>query len=67
MLSPTPNVRVEKPAEALAETMNAIRSWLDHNRIEPIEFKTEPASGTVAIKVRFRSGHEAELFEREFA
>jgi hypothetical protein len=40
MLNSPFSVYVEEAAMSLDESMNAIRSWLDHNKIQPIELNT---------------------------
>jgi hypothetical protein len=66
-LNPPFTIRIEKPEVALAETMNAMRSWLDKHRVQPVKFKIA-ATGLpgVALDVQFRSEDEAVLFERVF-
>ena len=62
------SVRIEQPATRLGEIMSEIRSWLDRNKIEPVEFKTLLAvENSVALDIQFHSQDEAFLFEREFA
>lgn len=61
------NVVIEKPATSFAETLCEIRTWLDHNKIEPVEFKTLPVRGNgVALEIRFQHADEAFLFDRAF-
>jgi hypothetical protein len=66
-LNPAFTIRIEKPEVALAETMNAMRSWLDKHRVQPVEFKIA-MTGTpgIAFDIQFRSEDEAVLFERVF-
>jgi len=40
MLNSPFSVYVEEAAMSLDESMNAIRSWLDYNKIQPIELNT---------------------------
>jgi len=47
--------------------MNEIRSWLDQNRIEPVDFKTVVGREGIGFEIRFRTEGEAERFQREFA
>jgi hypothetical protein len=62
-------VRVEKqPERSFGEIMNAIRSWLDHRKIEPVSF--EPVAKTdrgIGFEIAFNTEDEAHLFQREFA
>jgi hypothetical protein len=66
---PETTIRIEKPEAALAETMAAIRSWLDQHRIAAIRFKIERTAllPNIAFDIQFRSADEAVLFERVFA
>jgi hypothetical protein len=67
-LNPPFAIRIEKPEAALAETMAAMRSWLDKHRVEPVEFKIATAGMKgIAFDAQFRSEDEAVLFERVFA
>jgi hypothetical protein len=47
----------------LGKTMNDLRTWLDSERIEPVEFKTAGGS----FEISFRREREAERFQRRFA
>jgi hypothetical protein len=47
--------------------MNAIRIWLDSNKIEPASFQPIVAGGGILFEVRFRNSHDAALFQQEFA
>ena len=61
------NVRVEKPIDVFGTLMNDIRSWLDNNKIEPIECKTTSLpDAAVAIDIRFAKQGEADLFQQAF-
>ena len=62
-------VRVEKkPEGSFGEIMNAIRTWLDHRKIEPISFQpVAKAESGVGFEIAFKSEDEAHLFEHEFA
>ena len=68
-LNPPFVVRVEKqPERSFGEIMNAIRSWLDHRKIEPVSFEpVAKADRGVGFEIAFNSEDEAHLFEREFA
>jgi hypothetical protein len=64
--SPT-TVILEKSAADLGYAMNAIRSWLDGHRIQPVGFKTLPReTGGVAVEIRFDTEGEAFLFVEKF-
>jgi hypothetical protein len=61
-------ITVEQPnGRPLGQTMNEIRSWLDSKKIEPASFTPIVAGGGVLFEIGFRSHHEAELFQQEFA
>jgi hypothetical protein len=68
-LDPPFVVRVEKQTgeSSFGETLNSIRSWLDHRHIQPASFNpvTNARSG-VGFEIGFNSKDEAYLFEREF-
>ena len=68
-LNPHFVVRVEKkPDLSFGEIMNAIRTWLDHRRIEPVSFApVAKAESNVGFEIAFNSEDEAQLFQREFA
>ena len=60
--------KIETPEADLGSTMGRIRSWLDANKIEPIEFKTaSDGNAAVSFTIRFRSVDEAALFVRDFS
>jgi RNA polymerase sigma-70 factor (ECF subfamily) len=62
-------VRVEKQPGGLSfgESMNAIRSWLDHRQIEPASFKSVAnAPSGAGFEVAFNSEGEAHAFDQEF-
>ena len=71
-LDPPFVVQIEtKPGEpkgSFGETMNTVRTWLDHRHIQPVSFLpiTNTRSG-VGFEISFNSEEEAHLFEREFA
>jgi hypothetical protein len=68
-LSPPFVVRVvKKPERSFGEIMNAIRTWLDHRKIEPISFEpVAKADSGVGFEIAFNTEDKAQLFEREFA
>ena len=61
-------VRIENPpGSTFGGTMNDIRSWLDHRKIQPALFKpVASAQSGVGFEIGFNSEDEAHLFEREF-
>ena len=67
-LDPPFTIRIETPETALAQTMNAMRIWLDKHEVRPIEFKIAMTGFPgIAFDLQFRSQEEAILFERIFA
>jgi hypothetical protein len=70
-VAPDPmSARVEKPITTpTGEMMNAMRSWLDAQRIEPLEFRMRPVGGgqSVEFELRFSTADDAALFEQQFA
>ena len=53
---------------SLGRFMNEMRTWLDHQKIQPADFK--PArleDGAVVFDVEFRSAADATLFQTAFA
>jgi hypothetical protein len=57
-----------EPGGSFGETMNTVRTWLDHRHIRPVSFLpiTNARSG-VGFEISFNSEEEAHLFERDFA
>jgi hypothetical protein len=56
-------VRIETPAaNKLGEMMNAIRSWLDSQKIQPTTFKVIPNG----LELAFHHDHEAAHFREQF-
>jgi hypothetical protein len=68
-LDPLFVVLVEKhPGGSFGETMNVIRSWLDHRKIQPASFTpVAQADSGVGFEIGFNSEDDAHLFERECA
>ena len=68
MITTPIRIEVNRPAGApIGSIMNEIRSWLDQNKIEPIDFKTVVGHAGIGFEIRFRTEGEAERFQREFA
>jgi hypothetical protein len=61
-------VRIEKkPEKSLSDTMNQVRTWLDHRKIGRVSFKPVAKADTgIGFEIRFNTEDEAELFEQEF-
>ena len=54
-------------AENLGETMNDIRTWLDAEKIEPVDFKTVVSHAGIGFEISFETEQEAERFQERFA
>lgn len=68
MITTPIRIEVNRPAGApIGSIMNEIRSWLDQNRIEPVDFKTVVGREGIGFEIRFRTEGEAERFQREFS
>lgn len=65
-LTPPFTVRIEAPGTSFGDTMNEIRTWLDHRKIQPALFMPVGNAG-VGFSIAFNTENEARLFEREFA
>jgi hypothetical protein len=63
--SPTVVILRNDPEHGLGYAMNAIRTWLDGQKIQPVEFRTLPGGG--ALETKFRTEDEAHLFDQTFA
>jgi hypothetical protein len=56
-------VEIPIGSAALAGTLANMRSWLDHNRREPVRFETKGGEpGVVVIRVEFKDDSDAEAF-----
>jgi len=61
-------VRVETPAgKPFGTTMNAIRLWLDSQKIQPTIFKVVPTARAFGFEIGFREEDEAGRFRQQFA
>jgi len=67
-LNPVFTVCVERKPGAFGDTMNEIRTWLDHCKIQPASFNSVfNALSGVGFEIAFNSEDEANLFQHEFA
>jgi hypothetical protein len=48
-------------------TMNAVRAWLDSQKIQPTAFKVVTTARGFGLEIRFHQEHEAERFRQQFA
>jgi hypothetical protein len=59
-------VRVEEIPEtgkSVGDTMNDIRTWLDHHKIKPVAFKTIDRSPVgLGFEIAFENPHDARFF-----
>ena len=61
------HVEIRRGASSVGDTMNAIRTWLDHRKIQPESFRSVAETGdSVSFEIGFKSQAEAHLFRREF-
>ena len=56
-----------KFGEPIGSTMNAIRSWLDSEKIQTTAFKIVPTERGLKFEIAFGQEHEAERFRQQFA
>ena len=61
-LAPPFTVYLQKTPASFGDTMNDIRAWLDHHRMQPVSFKCS----AYGFEIAFNSEDEAQLFRREF-
>ena len=67
MLRTAIKIEVKRPAGTpISQIMNEIRSWLEENRIEPVDFKTLVGREGIGFEIRFRTEEEGERFQRAF-
>ena len=60
-------VRVRVPhSEDLGETMKKIRIWLDHQKIQPMSFRTTGDARGYLLTIDFRTEETAEYFRQQF-
>jgi hypothetical protein len=60
-------VRVKKSLSTpLGTLMNNIRTWLDHQGIQPVDFKPITLDSGLAFDVSFQNPQQAEFFRTEF-
>ena len=52
--------------DGLAEPMEQIRTWLDHEHIQPSVFRLSLIPGGTVFHVEFNAMEEAEAFARAF-
>ena len=61
-------IRIEKPVTAsFGGTMNEIRTWLDHRKIQPVDSRPINTTYGFGFELGFRTEDEARLFKRDFA
>jgi hypothetical protein len=52
--------------DGLAEPMEQIRTWLDHEHVQPSVFRLSLMLGGTVFRVEFNAMREAEAFARAF-
>jgi len=61
------SVRVKKSFNTpLGTLMNNMRTWLDHQRIQPVDFKPITLDSGLAFDVVFQNPQQAGVFRAEF-
>ena len=53
--------------DGLAEPMEQIRTWLDHEHVQPSIFRLSLMPGGTVFRVEFYAMREAEAFARAFS
>jgi hypothetical protein len=53
--------------EPIGSTMNAIRTWLDSQKIQTTAFKIVPTARGLRFEIAFSQEHDAERFRQQFA
>jgi hypothetical protein len=59
-------VEIRRDGDGLAEPMAAIRTWLDHKRVQPSVFRLSMIPGGTVFRLEFKRASEAEAFARAF-
>ena len=66
-LAPPFIVHVGKQPGGFGETMNVVRSWLDHHKMQSASFKpVADDNGSMGFEIGFSSENEARLFRTAF-
>ena len=60
-------VEVRHDGDGLDGPMADIRTWLDHQRIQPSVFRLSLVLGATIFRLEFKTASEAEAFARAFA
>ena len=59
-------VEVRRDGDGLAEPMADIRTWLDHQRIQPSVFRLSLTPGATVFHLEFKAASDAEAFAQAF-
>ena len=59
-------VEIHHNGDGLVEPMEQIRTWLDHEHIQPSIFRLSLIPGGTVFRVELNAASEAEVFAREF-
>ena len=60
-------VEFRHDGDGLAEPMADIRTWLDHQRIQPSVFRLSLMPGGTTFHLEFKGASDAEAFAQAFA
>ena len=54
---------IPETGKSFGETMNNVRTWLDHHQIRPVDFKTITRSfAGIGFEITFANPHDARFF-----
>jgi hypothetical protein len=67
LLSPVVMPAENSGAVSLDKTMSEIRTWLDGERTEPVQFRTVVDRTSLGFEISFRQERDAERFQKRFA
>jgi hypothetical protein len=60
-------VEIHSDGEGLAQPMEQVRTWLDHQKIQPSVFRLSLAPGGTIFRLEFKATSDAEAFAGAFA
>ena len=67
MITTPVRIEVNRPASTpIGQIINEIHSWLDQNKIEPVDFRTVVGRDGIGFEIRFRNEEDGERFQRAF-
>jgi hypothetical protein len=60
-------VKLERPTGTpFGQIMNEVRSWLDSQKIQPVDFRPVVSLQGIGFEIIFRTQEEAHLFKLKF-